>query len=138
MVSSLTAVECCWRCRAAPGVRTLGDEASGLGSTGAGRAGAARGSRPANGSISSGGGRPAAAASCASRLSSQHPGGSEREDGDDADDDEVATDSSRPAKVELAVTEEAELRWPRMNATATTQARVIGMRNFQPKRMNWS
>ncbi len=27
---------------------------------------------------------------------------------------------------------------PRMKATATIQASVTGMRNFQPKRMNWS
>ena len=44
----------------------------------------------------------------------------------------------RPAKVR-SPNQSSQPFWPaRKNATSTTQPSVAGMRNFQPKRMNWS
>ena len=48
----------------------------------------------------------------------------------------MGTGKLRPAMV---TTLSPNSRWaPRMKATKTTQSSVTGMRNFQPKRMNWS
>ena len=92
---------------------------------------------PAKGSTSLGRLNAAAASSLSARLLSQIQDPARAATAMTLTATRVAVGICRPTTVMNEVPNQPFCE-PRMKATATTQSRVTGMRNFQPKRMNWS